>query len=381
MKIYAKALVNIVLALVVLLGVIFLVPRLLLFFAPFVAGWIIAMLAAPVVRFFEDKLKLKRHIGGAFVICLVIGLVVLLLYLVISQLVIQLSGWISTLPATWKNLEADIININNELTRFIRKLPFKIDIDLSKFGSEIASYLSDFFGKLGTPTIEAAGNFAKSIPSVIMGVFMALLSSYFFVADRNSIYQWFATHTPKGIQTRYVKIRDSLIHSVGGYFKAQFKIEIWIYILLVIGLAVLKVDYFALIALGIAFLDFLPVFGSGAVLWPWAVIRLFTADYKMAIGLMIIWGIGQLVRQLIQPKIVGDSVGVAPLPTLFLLYVGYRIGGMVGMIIAVPLGIVLFTMNDEGAFDTVKKSVQIIADGINRFRKLEDEESQETKTE
>ena len=139
MKIYAKALVNIVLALVVLLGVIFLVPRLLLFFAPFVAGWIIAMLAAPVVRFFEDKLKLKRHIGGAFVICLVIGLVVLLLYLVISQLVIQLSGWISTLPATWKNLEADIININNELTRFIRKLPFKIDIDLSKFGSEIAS--------------------------------------------------------------------------------------------------------------------------------------------------------------------------------------------------------------------------------------------------
>lgn len=210
---------------------------------------------------------------------------------------------------------------------------------------------------------------------------MALLSSYFFVADRNSIYQWFATHTPKGIQTRYVKIRDSLIHSVGGYFKAQFKIEIWIYILLVIGLAVLKVDYFALIALGIAFLDFLPVFGSGAVLWPWAVIRLFTADYKMAIGLMIIWGIGQLVRQLIQPKIVGDSVGVAPLPTLFLLYVGYRIGGMVGMIIAVPLGIVLFTMNDEGAFDTVKKSVQIIADGINRFRKLEDEESQETKTE
>ena len=148
-----------------------------------------------------------------------------------------------------------------------------------------------------------------------------------------------------------------------------------------IGLAVLKVDYFALIALGIAFLDFLPVFGSGAVLWPWAVIRLFTADYKMAIGLMIIWGIGQLVRQLIQPKIVGDSVGVAPLPTLFLLYVGYRIGGMVGMIIAVPLGIVLFTMNDEGAFDTVKKSVQIIADGINRFRKLEDEEPQETKTE
>ena len=85
-------------------------------------------------------------------------------------------------------------------------------------------------------------------------------------------------------------------------------------------------NYFALIALGIAFLDFLPFFGTGTVLIPWAIIRILTADYKIAIGLLIIWGGGQLARQLIQPKIVGDSMGVAPLPTLFLLFIGYRLG-------------------------------------------------------
>ena len=95
-----------------------------------------------------------------------------------------------------------------------------------------------------------------------------------------------------------------------------------------------------------------------------------TADYKIAIGLLIIWGGGQLARQLIQPKIVGDSMGVAPLPTLFLLYFGYKIGGVVGMIIAVPLGLLIHTMYQEGAFDTTKNSMLILIAGVNRFRHL-----------
>ena len=142
------------------------------------------------------------------------------------------------------------------------------------------------------------------------------------------------------------------------------------YVLLLIGLGVLRVDYYALIALVIAFMDFLPFLGTGTVLIPWAIIRILTADYKVAIGLLIIWGGGQLARQLIQPKIVGDSMGVAPLPTLFLLYIGYKVGSVVGMIIAVPLGILVYSMYQEGAFETTKNSVMILVAGINKFRRL-----------
>ena len=88
----------------------------------------------------------------------------------------------------------------------------------------------------------------------------------------------------------------------------------------------------------------------------------------MAIGLLIIWGIGQLARQLIQPKIVGDSVGMPPLPTLFLLYIGYKLGGVVGMIVAVPIGLIALTMYQEGALQTTKDSVKILTAGINHFR-------------
>ncbi len=370
MKKYSKALVNLAVAVILFMAVVFLLPRALVFFAPFVAGWIIALIAGPLVRFFEEKVKLKRKIGSAFVIVVVIALVVLLIYGIGSWLIDQIIGLIGALPDMWASMESDLASIGETLSVLMEKLPGDIQLKLNDFVAEIGTYLGEFFGRIGTPTIAAAGNFAKQLPTVFIGVIMALLSSYFFVAERAQINEWFRTHAPAAIQLRYRMMRRSLMKSVGGYFKAQLKIEVWMYLLLVIGLGVLGVNYFALIAFGIALLDFLPFFGTGTVLIPWAVIRIFTADYKVAIGLLIIWGGGQLARQLIQPKIVGDSMGVAPLPTLFLLYIGYKLGGVIGMIIAVPLGLLVYTMYQEGAFDTTKNSVMILVAGVNRFRRL-----------
>ena len=367
MKKYSKALVNIAVAIVLFLAAVILLPKVIVFFAPFVAGWIIALIASPLVRFFEEKVKIKRKIGSAFVIVVVIALIVLLGYLVISQLVEQVIGLIGSLPGMWKSMETDLAEIGKSLNVLLAKLPGETQLKVNDFAAQIGSYVGEFMGKLGTPTIAAAGNLAKQLPSIFIGIIMALLSSYFFVAERGLINEWFRKHTPASIQLRYETMRNSLVRSVGGYFKAQLKIEVWMYLLLLIGLGVLHVNYFALIALGIAFMDFLPFLGTGTVLVPWAIIKILTADYKLAIGLL---GGGQLARQLIQPKIVGDSMGVPPLPTLFLLFIGYKFGSVIGMIIAVPLGLLVYSMYQEGAFETTKNSVMILVAGINRFRHL-----------
>lgn len=370
MRRYIRALINLLIAAVLFLAVIFLLPRVAGFFLPFVAGWIIALLAGPPVRFFEEKVKLKRNVGSAFVIVVVIGLVVLLIYGVGAWLVEQISGLVGALPGMWAEMEKDLADIGKSLSVLLDKMPEELSQKINDFAEQIGTYLGDFFGRLGTPTIAAAGNFAKQLPNLFIGLIMALLSAYFFVAERHQINEWFRKHTPAGIQLRYRMICHSLMSSVGGYFKAQLKIEVWMYLLLVIGLGVLRVNYYALIAIGIAFLDFLPFFGTGTVLIPWAVIRIFTADYKFAVGLLIIWGGGQLARQLIQPKIVGDSMGIPPLPTLFLLYIGYKAGGVLGMILAVPLGLLLYSLYQDGAFDTTKNSLMILVAGVNRFRAL-----------
>ncbi len=173
---------------------------------------------------------------------------------------------------------------------------------------------------------------------------------------------------------KYEVFASSLKQAVGGYFKAQFRIEVWMYVLLLVGLTVMKVRYGILIALLMAFLDFLPFFGTGIVLVPWAIVTVIGGNYLRAIGFLIIWGAGQLFRQLIQPKIMGESIGMEPIPTLFLLFIGYRIAGVGGMLIAVPLGIIVVNMNEAGFFDTPKYSVKILVRNINRFRQLSEED-------
>lgn len=370
MRKYCKALANLLIAVIIFLGVVFLVPRALVFFSPFVIGWIIALIAGPLVRFFEEKIKLKRKIGSAFVMVVVIALVILVLYTVGAWLFEQMAGLFSALPAMLQDMEADFESIAKNLNQVLAKLPGNIRLNLNNNAIKLDEYLADFIEKFGSPTIAAAGNFAKQLPSIFIAAIMMLLSAYFFVAERQQINEWFKKNMPASVQLRYRMVRYSLMKSVGGYLKAQLKIEIWMYFLLLVGLGILRVDYFGLIALVIAFLDFLPFLGTGTVLIPWAIIRILTAEYKTAIGLLVIWGVGQLARQLIQPKIVGDSIGVPPLPTLFLLYIGYKVSGVIGMIVAVPIGLLVYSMYQDGAFETTKNSILILFAGVNRFRRL-----------
>lgn len=374
MKKYCKALANITVALIIFLAFIFLVPKVLVYFLPFVIGWVIALLASPLVRFFEEKVRWKRKASSAFVIVAVIALVVLLLYLIVNKLVKEAIGLINELPVMWAALEADFTDIAKNLSIFYERLPLDLRNSISDFGDKIGGALGETVSKFSTPTINAVGNFAKQLPAIVIGVIMALLSSYFFVAEKTSVSEWLHEHMPPSLRARYQIIKRSLVVAVGGYFKAQLKIEVWMYLLLVIGLSILKVNYVLLIALGIAFLDFFPFFGTGTVMVPWAIIKILSGDYTMAIGLLIIWGVGQLARQVIQPKIVGDSVGVPPIPTLFLLYIGYKVGGVFGMIAAVPIGLIVMTMYSEGAFDTTRNSVLILIAGINKFRRLNKED-------
>jgi len=366
-KKYGKALTNLAVALLSVLLILLALPKIIVFFSPFVVGWIIALIAGPLVTFFERKVKLKRKAGSAFVIIVVIGLVVFLLYLIVAKLVREGIGLINSLPVLWASLETDFNDIS-------KKLPVEVQDSIMEFTEKIGGYAGDFFSEISAPTITAVGNFAKQLPSAIIGIIMALLSSYFFVAERNIIGEWMREKMPRSVQERYEILKRSLGKAIGGYFKAQLKIEVWMYLLLVIGLSILHVDYALLIALGIAFMDFFPFFGTGTIMVPWAILKILSSDYEMALGLLIIWGVGQLARQIIQPKIVGDSVGVPPIPTLFLLYIGYKVSGVVGMIVAVPLGLIVYTMYEEGVFDTTKKSLLILVNGINHFRKLRDED-------
>ena len=374
MRKYLKAIVNIVFTVVVLLLVIFLLPWLLAFFAPFIVGGVIAWMAGPLVNFFEKRLKLKRRAGSAFVIIAVIALIVFGVYGLGSLLIKEGIGLAQSFPDLWTDVQADLNEFTMKVEKSYGNLPATVRDNLDPVIAQVKSSAGSILGKLGTPTLSAVSNFAKYLPTLIVGVIIALLSAYFFVSDRADVNAWCSKHIPKSIQEYYRLIRQSMVRAVGGYVIAQLKIEIWVYLLLVIGLWILQVKYVLLVALLIGFLDFLPIFGTGTVMVPWAIIKFLGGDYRMAIGLLIVWGVGQLVRQIIQPKIVGDAVGLSPIPTLFLLYVGFQNGGVFGMIVAIPIGLIAYSLYEGGVFEPFLQSVKLLMAGLNRFRRFTKED-------
>lgn len=367
---YVKAILNLLTAVALLLLAVLLLPWLLRFFMPFVIGWIIAMIANPLVHLFEQKIKIRRKAGSAIVIIAVLAGVILLGYFLVARLVTEGAAFLSDLPELWEDVEGVLDTVMQNLSDVYARFPLTVQENITRITENMGETISSVINELSAPTVTAVGNIAKNIPSVIVSVIMCLLSSYFFVAEHERIDAFLRRHLPEGIRSKFRIMSSSLTGAVGGYFVAQFRIEIVIYFVLFIGLLILRVSYSFLIAFLIALLDFIPVFGTGAVLWPWALVELLAGNFKMALGLMIIWGVSQLIRQIIQPKFVGDSIGMPAIPTLFLLFIGYRIGSVIGMILAVPIGLVLQKMYEAGFFETTIDSIRILLVGFNRFRKL-----------
>ena len=374
---YLKVFLNLGISLCILLVCVFLLPRIIIWFMPFVTGWIIALIASPLVHFFEKRLKIRRKAGTAFVIISVIALVILAGYLIGAQLVEQIAEFIGDVPKLWEAAQEDFAQIGEKLSVALKYLPAELQLTINSITGNVQEYFGGIMESISEPTITALGNFVGSLPNIVISVIMSLLFAYFYVADKGYLSGLLEKAIPDSVLVRLQMIKRGLTKAVGGYFKAQLKIEVWMYLLLGIGFSILQVKYAFLIAIGVAILDLLPFFGTGTVLIPWAIIKFLSADYKMVIGLLIIWGVGQLARQLIQPKIVGDSVGLAPIPTIILLFVGYRVAGVIGMIIAVPIGIIILNLYEEGVFDTTINSLKILYAGISNFRHLTKEDMEE----
>ena len=342
--------------------------RLLIFLMPFVIGWIIASVAAPLVNWLEKRLKIVKKLGSALIVILVLALIVVALYFAVSRIAEEIADLIQDFPRLYAQLESGLRQIGQNMSVVFNRLPSGIKEGWNTVVENLDQYMGDLVSRISEPTVTAAGNFAKRVPYYLISFIVAVMSAYFFTVQREEVIRWFKKTAPEAVERRMTLVIDNLKYAVGGYFKAQFKIMGVVFLILLAGLAFLQTRYFVLVAFLIAFLDFLPFFGTGTAMIPWAVYTFFMGEYKTTVALVVIYVVTQVVRQLLQPKLVGDSVGLNPLVTLILLYIGYRIRGVIGMIIAVPVGMVLINMCQAGAFDYIFDDVRILIDGILGLR-------------
>lgn len=371
MKRCFRMILNIVIPLLGLCLVIFLGPRLLHFFMPFVVGWILALLANPLVRFLERRVKLVRRHGSMLIIIAALAIVIGLFYGAGLLVYREMGSFLADAPEIYQSVIAEIGDALQNGRKLAEYFPQNLQPPLLAFSDNLDGLFGKLVSRAAEPTVQIAGHVAKSIPNLLVNMVIIILSSYLFLADRESIMRWLKEHLPAFV-FRYIEyMKRDAKGLIGGYFLAQFRIMRVVALILAAGFLVLGVRYGVLLAFLTAILDFLPIFGTGTVLFPWAVVKLFAGEYAYATGLILLYILTQVVRQIIQPKIVGESMGLPPLMTLFLLYLGFKLRGLTGMILAVPVGLVFINFYKYGAFDSMIRNFRMLMESIQKFRREE----------
>lgn len=372
MKKSLKLIVNLVVPILATLLVLVLLPRVVVYFAPFVIGWLISLIANPLVKFLEKRLKIVRKTGSAIVIILVLALVILIIYGCVSGIAGQVEHITQDIPAMTEGAKTDYYAIQGTLESLFSRLPEKTQVKLTDITQNIGDYFLNWISGIEYSDFAArASGMVSNIPSILIGVIVGFMASYFFIAEKVQIEHFLSEHSTQGMKKQYKALKVQLFDVLGGYFKAQFKIMVVIYVILAVGLGITGAPYFLLSAFGIAFLDMLPFFGTGTILIPWAIIRVLTGKYRAAVFLVILYGVTQLVRQIIQPKLLGDSIGMDPFATLFFMYLGYKLTGVIGMILAVPIAMIIINLYKTGVFDTMIYSAKELYREIRNFFHIE----------
>ncbi|MCD8082071.1 MAG: sporulation integral membrane protein YtvI [Clostridiales bacterium] len=369
---YVRLVLNIVIPVAEILLICLLGPRLLVFFMPFVVGWLIAMIANPLVRFLERRGRIVRRHSSAVIVVVVLALVIWLGYLVISRLAFLAMETARNLPAIYESMAAEMNQMLQSLDQRLGFLPDTVQEFWKEFTGDIGQNASLLVQQIASPTVSIAGSMAKSVPSILVNTVVMILSSYFFIAEQEKILALARRYLPRN-GSRYLEhLKKEVRQLLVGYFLAQFRIMVIVAVLLFAGFLILGIPYAILVAILVAFLDFLPVFGTGTVLIPWALCEVWIGKYALAAGLVLLYVLTQVVRQIIQPKIVGDTMGLSPLSTLLLLFLGFKLRGISGMILAVPVGIFVRDLYRFGVFDSMIESARELVSEIQRFRKGED---------
>lgn len=361
---------NLLVTLAAILAVILIGPKLLQFFMPLIIAWIIASLANPMVAFLEKRIRIMRKTGSVLVIVFVLFLVGTVIYMAVRFLMIQISSLVVDLPAVYEQVVINLQEALETLHKQFSFIPANLEQIFDGNSDKLNDILLSFTDSINTGSVSAVGDLASSVIDVFVLAVLTLMLSYFFVARREQIKETVTRCMPQGIKGFWNMAMDTCLRALAGYLKACFQIMLVVFVILfIIFGGIMRVEYASLLALLTAFLDFLPFLGTGIIITPWAIYCLITGEYVSAVILVITYVICLLVHRLLEPKLVGDSVGMSPFATLISMFIGYRLIGMLGLILGIPVGMVLIAFKEQGIFDSYIKGIKILANDINEYRK------------
>lgn len=323
---------GVLLAVVVGAGVLIAVRCLLGIFLPFLVGAGLALCAEPVVALFSQRMR--RGIGATVGVSIALCVAMLVVFFIGAVFVRELGVVARIAPDLEQTAKEGITALSGFLQGIAARAPGALGSYLS---GSIANFLSGGTALLDralATLLRVAGGVLRQVPDGALGVGTAVISAYMISAKLPQIRK----KTGKFLQTsglvRLLPALRRIRTALWGWLRAQLKLSGVTYVLVTLGLCILRVPYAPIWAAFVAVVDAFPILGTGTVLVPWSVVCFLQGNVPRAIGLLGVYAVVTLMRSILEPKIVGKQLGIDPLVTLFALYTGYRIWGIGGMILA-----------------------------------------------
>ena len=332
--------------------------------APFVAALITAAILHPVVRWLRSTLGGSRKLWSLLVLVLLFGLMGAalggLIYAAGAQLISLVQSWDDLLA----NLEGIFQQLEQIFARFWDLVPPALNETVDSVWDSVLEWLKNTLPGMLEGLVNYAKDKALSLPSFGLALIIYIMASYLLTADYPDLRTAAARRTDRRLRAFLSQVRDTALAAFGGYLKAEFLLSVGVFFILLGGFFLIHQPYGLLLALVLAVMDFIPIIGAGTVMVPWAVIDLFTGNLGGAIRLMVIWGLIALFRRVGEPKFVGDQTGLSPILSLVSIYVGMRLGGVLGMIFGPTVLLIALNLVKLGLFDGVRADAEAAVEDV-----------------
>ena len=347
--------------LMILLGVILIVYliyklNVVRLFAPFIVAWLFASLLNKVVTWGERSFKIHRGLGTIVSMLTILSGILFALSVVVGKLWEQIVNFTKMLPDATKQLTLQVGTLEEKIGNVLPMLVNdKIMIDLDALVEQMMNSLSSFLSSV----IPVAYSAISKVPDILLFTIAMLLATFFMTKDYYKIKDFVKAQFSDTIVDKIVIMQRGIIGAIGGYIRTQVILMSMTFAICLVGLFIFDVNYALLLAVIIAIVDALPVFGSGTILIPWCLYNLLIDHYSLAIGLLCIYGVIFVARQVMEPKILSSQIGVYALVTLMAVYIGYKTIGFIGLILGPAIVVVLQMLQNVGALPQFKSSGKV----------------------
>ena len=343
--------INFIFAIIIIGLVYFFLKRVISIFFPFVFGLVVAVILMPFIRKTSKAAKINQKICAVVFLLVFYALLVAAIMTFGDRLFNLMENLAKILPGYYqKTIEPQMTLL---FSKIVDSFPEYKDV-VMKIGDNLDTTVQDIISRASSGLIGVGANFVVAFPTMLLQLVFMVISSFFFTMDYETIKFFVLRQFPEKKSRFILEIWETIRIMVWKILKCYIFLMVVTFLELYIGFSILRISMPMLLAFLVAIVDILPVLGTGTVLIPWGIISCIIGNTRLGVGILLLYLIITVVRQVLEPKVIGKQVGLHPIITLICIFAGAKFLGVLGIFLFPVVATVIKKMNDDGTIHLYK---------------------------